>query len=410
MPFPNNGLINETNRQYYAGAQSFGADGINLEFQATFDTDLYFGGGSAYSPLDENYALNNFKLYTSPNGLDPYTEYTAAYTVSNNKITTVTPIPNGFTVVIQLKSDLGGNYGDDDAYGVAVNNNYGGYSYITLNDLIDNFMVGYVGDGKIVQRVKKSDVLFHAKRGLQEFSYDTLKSIKSQELTIPTNLSIVIPQDYVNYVRMSYIDSAGVKRIIYPANNLTINPYENPVQDQDGIEIQSQFNDNIEGTSQTEYRWDNNDANLIAGNVTNNNANSGLDLYGSGWAYGGEYGSRYGLDPQTSQANGWFTINDRDGKISFSSNLVNKLIVLEYVSDGLAYDLDTRVPKMAEEAMYAHIMYSIVSTRANQPEYIVQRFKRDRSAKLRNAKIRLSNIKIEEITQVMRGKSKWIKH
>ena len=161
MPFPNNGLINETNRQYYAGAQSFEADGINLEFQATFDTDLYFGGGSAYSPLDENYALNNFKLYTSPNGLDPYTEYTAAYTVSNNKITTVTPIPNGFTVVIQLKSDLGGNYGDDDAYGVAVNNNYGGYSYITLNDLIDNFMVGYVGDGKIVQRVKKSDVLFH---------------------------------------------------------------------------------------------------------------------------------------------------------------------------------------------------------------------------------------------------------
>ena len=180
MPFPNNGLINETNRQYYAGAQSFEANGTNLEFQATFDTDLYFGGAGAYSPLNENYALNNFKLYISPNGLDPYTEYTAAYTVSSNKITTVTPIPNGFTVVIQLKSDLGGNYGNDDAYGVAVNNNYGGYSYITLSDLIDNFMVGYVGDGKIVQRVKKSDVLFHAKRGLQEFSYDTLKSIKSQ--------------------------------------------------------------------------------------------------------------------------------------------------------------------------------------------------------------------------------------
>ena len=32
------------------------------------------------------------------------------------------------------------------------------------------------------------------------------------------------------------------------------------------------------------------------------------------------------------------------------------------------------------------------------------------SAKLRNAKIRLSNIKLDEIVQVMRGKSKWIKH
>ena len=72
--------------------------------------------------------------------------------------------------------------------------------------------------------------------------------------------------------------------------------------------------------------------------------------------------------------------------------------------------MDTKIPKMAEDALYAHIMHSIVSTRANFPEYIVQRYKKERSAKLRNAKIRLSNIKLEEFTQVMRGKSKWIKH
>jgi hypothetical protein len=96
--------------------------------------------------------------------------------------------------------------------------------------------------------------------------------------------------------------------------------------------------------------------------------------------------------------------------MSFSSNLVDKLIVLEYISDGLAYDGDSKVPKLAEDALYASIMYNIISTRANQPEYIVQRFKKDRSAKLRNAKIRLSNIKLDEIVQVMRGKSKWIKH
>ena len=35
---------------------------------------------------------------------------------------------------------------------------------------------------------------------------------------------------------------------------------------------------------------------------------------------------------------------------------------------------------------------------------------REKSSKLRNAKIRLSNIKLEAFTQVMRGKSKWIKH
>ena len=85
------------------------------------------------------------------------------------------------------------------------------------------------------------------------------------------------------------------------------------------------------------------------------------------------------------------------------------MIVFEYISDGLAYDLDTRVPKMAEDAMYAYIIYSIISTRINQPEYIVMRLKKEKSAKLRNAKIRLSNIKLDEIVQVMRNKSKWIK-
>ena len=60
--------------------------------------------------------------------------------------------------------------------------------------------------------------------------------------------------------------------------------------------------------------------------------------------------------------------------------------------------------------MYAYILHAIISTRANQPEYIVQRLKKEKSAKLRNAKIRLSNIKLNEFVQVTRGKSKWIKH
>ena len=105
-----------------------------------------------------------------------------------------------------------------------------------------------------------------------------------------------------------------------------------------------------------------------------------------------------------------FTINERTGTFSFSNDLVGKLIILEYISDSLAYDVDMKLPKMAEEAMYMHIAYSILAGRSGVQEYLVQRFKRDRFAALRNAKIRLSNIKIEEISQVFRNKAKWIKH
>ena len=409
------GLITETNQQYYQGAQGFSSLAVlptpnTQAFTATFDTDLIFG---SWNPADANYALNNFKVYTSPSGIPgTYSEYVLAYTVVNNVIT-LTGLLSSTKVVIQLKVLTGGKYGqteDEKAYGDTVEDNYGSYEYIKLTDAIDNFMVGYVGDGKLIQNAKKSDVLFFAKRSLQEFSYDTLKSIHSQELNIPASLSVILPQDYVNYVRVSWIDQLGVKRIIYPANNLTIAPFGTPIQDQAGVPTQDSFGENIEGTSLTTERWKRANDNLINGQLVNN-IDEAVDFQN---AYGFEgswnWGRQYGLDPQTSQINGWFNMNEREGKMSFSSNLAGKLIVLEYISDGLAYDSDTKVPKLAEDALYASILHSIISTRSGQQEYLVQRLQKDRRAKLRNAKIRLSNIKLDEIVQVMRGKSKWIKH
>ena len=403
----------ETNQQYYQGAQPFLVTDVagQSSFVTTFNTDLVFG---SYDNTETNYALNNFKLYTSSTGLPgSFTEYTSEYEVSNNTIyigTQAIPVllPQNTFVVVQLKTLSGGNYGNQDAIGDTVEENYGGYSYITLNDAIDNFMVGYVGDGKIIQKAKKSDVLFFAKRSLQEFSYDTLKSIHSQELTVPASLSIVIPEDYVNYVNISWIDSAGVKRPLFPTNNLTISPYNNPVQDAAGVPVQDNFGENIEGTSITEERFKKLNTQFLSNNFN-------LDewaYFSEAYGYNGNWnlGQFYGTDPQYSNMNGYFMMNEREGKISFSSNLADRIIVLEYISDGLAHDLDTKVPKLAEEALYASILHYIVSTRANQPEYLVQRLRRDKSSKLRNAKIRLSNIKLTEIVQVMRGKSKWIKH
>lgn len=409
MAFPNGGLVTETNRQYYAGSQGFQVEDPlgQLSFTFTFDTNLVLG---SYNPSETNYALNNFKLYQSSDGITFY-EVTQEYILVANTIVFVdelNPIPYGDIIVCQLKMIDGGAYGDRDAYGNIVEENYGSYAYIKLNDLINNFEVAYVGAGKLIPSIKRTDIIFHAKRGLQEFSYDTLKSIKSQELTIPPSLSLPIPQDYVNYVKMSWIDAQGVKHIIYPTT-LTSNPTQTPTQDNLGVPIQSNFDDNIEGTSITDERWRTQNNGIIANNLNFIQGLNGGYYYGYGNGYG-YYGERYGLDPQYANVNGSFTINEREGKFSFSSDLVGSLIILEYISDGLAYELDTKVPKLAEEAMYAHILHSIIATRSGQPEYLVQRLKKESFAKLRNAKIRLSNIKIEEITQVMRGKSKWIKH
>jgi len=385
MPNPNGGLITENNAQYYSGQQGFLGDGVTKSFSCSFNTDLVSAISGA---VNSNFSVKVNAVTVT------------AYTMSGNIVTfTTAPIANS-TVLVTLNSD-------------ALMSNYGGYQYISLVDVINNFIVAYVGAGKLIPSVKRTDVIFHAKRGMQEFSYDTLRSVKSQELNISPSLTAIIPQDYVNYIRVSSIDSLGVKRIIYPNNNLTINPNEVNIQDIDGVPIQGGLGENIESTpARTVDRWRGADTSKITGGYTTDQLNDGVDSFENGFDsgyWGGIDGQRYGLEPKYTQVNGFFGIDDRRGVFTFSSNLKGRLVVIEYISDGLSYDLDTRVPKMIEEAMYAHIIHAILSGRVNQPEYVVNRLKKERSAKLRNAKIRLSNIKIEEITQVMRGKSKWIK-
>ena len=403
MARPDGGLIQETNLQYYAGAQIIYTPVATAVYTFTFNTPLSLGSATSFAPTDADFGLNNFRIFTSPNGISNFTEYTTTYVLLNNstgsRITLGNVQPIGTYVKVQLKED-------------AVQNNYGSYEYISINDIVNNFIVGYVGQDKLIPRVNRTDVIFHAKRGLQEFSFDTLKSIKSQELTVPSSLSVKIPQDYVNYVKLSWVDNAGVKHTVYPTQ-LTSSPFTSPVQDQLGNIVQDNFEDNVLGTSQTNERWQGNNPNNITGFFpidSTNNPDLFMDWWGESWGQGyGGYGQRYGGDPVNMQVNGWFNIDEARGTFNFSSDLNGKLIMLEYISDGLAYDLDSKVPKMAEEAMYQHLLYSVLSTRRDTAA-IAPQYKRQRYAALRNAKIRLSNIKLDEIVQVMRNKSKWIKH
>ena len=119
-------------------------------------------------------------------------------------------------------------------------------------------------------------------------------------------------------------------------------------------------------------------------------------------------GQRYGLDPSIAQGNGTYYIDDIRGRINFSSNVIGKTIILKYISDGLGTDEEMIVHKFAEEAMYKSIAYAILSTRLDG-QALVPRFKREKFAAIRTAKIRLSNIKSQELIQILRGKSKRIK-
>lgn len=391
------GLITETNEEYYAGEKTFLVPTNAASFATTFNTELTLNSTSGDS---------NFLLEISTDSGATYSKYVTLYPAGvlslsndNRTVDVSVPVTGSATTIAKITLTIG-----------AVESNYGGYQYVKLNDIINTFIATYVGTGKLIPSVKRTDVIFHAKRGLQEFSYDTLKSIKSQEVTITPSLSMIIPQDYVNYVRLSWTDAYGIKHIIYPSDNLTIKPTDVPLQTVNGDYVQDQFGANTQGTSETSKNWDALNQKRLSGGF-DAYQNGVENYYGDSYMFGPQQlGMRYGALPETTQVNGYFTMDPARGTISFSSDMNGRKVVLEYLSDGLAYDTDSKVPKMAEEAMYMHIAYSILAGRSGIQEYIVQRFKKDRRAQLRNAKIRLSDIKLDQIVRIMRNKSKWIKH
>ncbi len=459
-------------------------------------------------------------------------------------------------------------------------NNFGGYQFISLLDIMDNFTATYVGEGKLLEKTLRSDISFHAHRALQELSFDTLKSCKSQEIEIPASLSMVLPHDYVNYVKLTWSDSSGIEHIIYPtsktsnpkpiqqtsdgdyaltavgtltlgsdtivldgeysnilvgmqviAPSIPINGTNNPnttnagfipitvvgststsgsittitLQDETGSNVEADWGTGVATTSQEtltfsptylalaqllqplggeivlqeasshiveSLTWDTTDPKILASTTDSiSNIKVGMlvshDYFKEGTVVtdvNGKYittsnvattaaasetgeatfisyaiisdtssayssatpsenqddyqddtywpaeGSRFGLDPQHAQANGSYYIDCDEGIIHFSSNLSGKTVILKYISDGLGTDEEMVVPKLAEEAMYKWIIYGCISARIDIPEYVIRRFKKEKFAETRKAKIRLSNIKLEEITQILRGKSKQIKH
>jgi len=283
---------------------------------------------------------------------------------------------------------------------------YGNYQFVPINEIITNFMVMFVGEDKIISKIKRTDVQFHAMRAIQEFSFDLLPQDKAIEIEVPPGLYMILPQDYVNYTKVSWTDQYGIERPIY-RTDITNNPTAYIQDSQYEYTFDSNGNVPQANESETLKRWDKSSYSTntplpVNGSWTWNNNPDLIGMYA--------YGRRYGIEPEMAQANGTFYIDKLNGVIRFSSDLRDKIVTLRYISDGLAVDSDMTVHKFAIDAIYKYIIHAILSVRANTPEYMIARYKKEVSAAKRNAKIRLSNIKSALISQIMKNQSKWIKH
>lgn len=271
--------------------------------------------------------------------------------------------------------------------------NWGGYQYVSLADIINNFYLFYVGDNKIINDVDRYDIIFHAKRGLQELHYDALKEVRALELELPEDLQIELPRDFVSLVRLSWVDERGrFHPMIVNNDSAIVRAY---LQDNNYNIL---FDDNgyaLEGDSIT-------DANIADADTDN-------DTYDALFEY--NPGARFGMEVSRANINGTYRIDKKLGVIRFSSDVFGKAIVIEYVTDGLndLTEAEVKVNKLAEDYLYKYIANQILNHKFGVQEYIVRRVKNEAFAALKNLKIRMMDIHPMDLVQASRGRDKWIK-
>lgn len=270
--------------------------------------------------------------------------------------------------------------------------NWGSYQYVSLPQLIDNFMLNVIGDDKLLSNVKRYNVISHFKRGIQEFNYDTLKEVKVSELEISDSLNIILPHDFVSYVRVSVLGEDGLLRPLSKDMNTLIGTaylqdHEyNILFDENGYPLEAEETETIKRYKVGEsYGLTNDDCGL---------GNSPM----------------FGLNPDLNR-NGYFNIDKRKGVISFSSVVRGGIIVLEYVSDGLEYNNgdEVMIHKMAEEALYSYVKYALLNNKYGVQEYIVNRARKDYFRDLQNTMIRMLDLRGNELLIMLNGRKKNLK-
>lgn len=289
------------------------------------------------------------------------------------------------------------------------NANWGSYQYVSLSDIVKNFMMMYTGQDKLLANVSRAQVIFHAKRGIQELNYDAFKEVKALELDVCENLRFVLPNDYVNWVRVSLFKNGS----LFPlTENIQANSAKAYLQDNDCSILFDELGNIIQpeqsGLDMGRINKTNKSIYLNEGSIYHGQEAYLID---NRYYFDFPIGARYGLNSETANSNPTFKIDNKSGVINFSSGMEGETCIVEYISDGMEGGDDSLVSvnKLFEEYIYAYIKYMIVNSRVGIQEYVVRRSQKDKSTLLRNAKIRMSNIHPGRLLMNLRAQGNIIK-
>jgi hypothetical protein len=263
-------------------------------------------------------------------------------------------------------------------------------NFVSLRQLIDDFIVTMDSDDYISN---VSDVAIRniALRGIREFGFDVSSRVRSIKRTIESNSTIILPEDYVDLVKIGVVDSDGILRVLGQNKNLNYSRK---------LTTPSSTSDSADGPL-------NIDANLILNREDDKDATAGSDS-GNGdldhfifenYLFQGGIGRLYGLGG--GHLAGEYRVNLDQNRIEIDTDSGSSEVVLEYIADE-ARSTNPVIHVYAEEALRSYMYYKLCERKSTVPANEKARARQEYYNDRRLAKARLSNFSKEEALKTIR--------
>ncbi len=259
---------------------------------------------------------------------------------------------------------------------------HGKYQYTSLSDIVESMYRESLDEDSYLKNTKRHRIFEHALDGIKELTKEAANDVLAFEITVPDNLYVVMPEDYVSWVRISVVSKDTVNGGLYlqPLNeNRNINTAIGYLQDHRG-----------------EILFDH-DGNILTADSSNTYAHPYRRYKISDLGSCGRY-----VNPTEVSKYGEFVVDERKGKIAFSSDLMDKEVVIEYISDGLQGDLreeEITIHKDLVKPLKDWIYYACIERKRTVPANEKQRALLRYKTALHQAKLDRLNIKLYEIAR-----------
>lgn len=267
-------------------------------------------------------------------------------------------------------------------------------NFVSLRQVINDYLITMDGDD-YASNASDAAIRNIALRGIRELGFDVSSRVRSIKRPVQSNNTIILPDDYVDIVKLGIVDSEGIIRVFNQNKNIN---YSRKIKVEDDGTIGK--TDSAQGPlNLTQNRIENREDDK--GATTSSTADSGdLDFYVfENYLFQGGLGRLYGSGG--GYAPGEYRINLDQNRIELDTSSETTDIVLEYICDE-ARSTNPVIHVYAEEALRCYIYYKLCERKSTIPANEKMRARSEYYNERRKAKARLSNFSKEEALKTIR--------